>query len=46
MDTLDVKCPNCGAEPGQPCVDTTTGEPREAPCRIRKQVALGHGPEA
>jgi hypothetical protein len=42
MDPLEVKCPYCGAEPGQPCVDKDTGEPKAAPCRVRKQVALGH----
>jgi hypothetical protein len=42
MTALEVKCPNCGAESGQPCVDKSTGETREAPCRIRHQLALGH----
>jgi hypothetical protein len=42
---LGVVCPNCGAASGQPCVDRETGESREAPCRIRKQAALGHSTE-
>jgi hypothetical protein len=42
MTALEVKCPNCGAEPGQPCVDKATGEQRDGPCRIRHQAALGH----
>lgn len=46
VNALDVACPNCGAEIGRPCIDASTGEPKEAPCRVRKQVALGHGEEA
>ena len=41
-NALDVKCPHCGAEPGQPCIDLATQEIQVAPCRIRKQLALGH----
>lgn len=42
---LSVACSNCGAALGQPCVDPSTGEPKAAPCRVRKQAALGHSIE-
>jgi hypothetical protein len=45
MTALEVKCPICGADVGQPCVDKATGESKEAPCRIRQQAALGHPTE-
>jgi hypothetical protein len=35
---LAVRCPTCGAKPGNPC-ELSTGEPRTAPHRERRLEA-------
>ncbi len=40
VETEDVRCPICQADPGQPCADTD-GEPRIAPHASRASVAEG-----
>jgi hypothetical protein len=35
---LTVRCPTCGAKPGEPC-ELSTGQPRTAPHRERRLEA-------
>jgi hypothetical protein len=35
---LSVRCPTCGAKPGEKC-ELTTGQPRTAPHRDRRVIA-------
>jgi len=37
-ESLSVRCPTCGAKPGEKC-ELSTGQPRTAPHRDRRLVA-------